>query len=83
MKSWVLLDSQSILGIFCNPKLTKFILVDDKWMILAQNLITNQKSIVPGYGEMCFKENTMQRGITPPLIPPRRVYLLCKIARDH
>ena len=62
MRNWVLLDSQSTVDLFCNPKLVTDIREEDDQLILATNagnLITNQKATVPGYGKVWFKEEAM------------------------
>ena len=61
-RNWILLDSQLSVDLFCNPALaTKSANVDQKLILstYAEELSTNTKPMVPGYGPVWFHEKAM------------------------
>jgi len=63
-KNWVLLESQSNCGIFCNPELLKNIrpAEDDAELHLVSNgreLITNQIGDIPNYGTVWYSPDSL------------------------
>jgi hypothetical protein len=61
MKDWILLDSQSLVDLFCNPALVQDVANADETLFAtnAGDLSTKTKGTVPEYGKVWFYDKVI------------------------
>lgn len=67
-KNWILLDNQSIVDVFCDPKLLRNIQQTNKAMNIKCNAggtRTNWVGDFPGYGEVWYKKSGIANILSP------------------